>query len=349
MKKDEKQLELEPKPMTPEEQKTFLDTTGLGSMDASSMNAYIEQEAKKQGINPGPRPSDVISMASIDDKVAKGADLDGGKDDKKKVEAKVEEKKEPEESVTFKQDVEVSPGKYITVEGATEDECKRKADLVSKAAEAAQPAKPAEKKVDAPVVDAGKLAELGRKLQEGRVEAIDEYLEANPKVIEKIIGAPLSELKSLLQKQISQKEVQPWQDATTKFKEEHPEYETSKRNQLLMQYQVVQVKAENPDLSPAEALNESYRRLTEDKMLDVKTSEPAKEEPAKEVTVEPAKKKATSSTIPNTDGGQHTKPTPVTARPGRRQITEADIRNAKDSGELAALVQAYNQQMGMTN
>jgi hypothetical protein len=340
--------------MTLEEQTRFLKDSGLDSMDASSMNHYIAEQAKAAGIDPGPVPPDVnfnAAMSRIDEKIAKGEDLEPV--DKKVEEKKTEEKKEPEEQVTFEQRVEVAPGKFIVVEADTEEECRRKADLAAKAAEAAQPAKPAETKVELPVVDAGKLAELGRKLQEGKVEAIGEYLEANPAVFEKLIGAPISTLKGMLQEKMQNNEVKPWQEATSQFVQSHPEYDPTERNKLLMQYKIVEIKSANPAIEPLEAINQAYQALAEKKMIDVKTAEPVVTETkteTKPVVSEPVKKKATSSMIVGSDGGQHTKPAPTATGGKGKLITEEDFKKAKDPNELYSLAEAYNrQQSGMVN
>jgi len=223
----------------------------------------------------------------------------------------------PPEPAVFHQDVELPGGKKITIEGSSEEDVKMRGDLAVKVAKLAAPmvtTPPEEPKKEVPErvpLTPDELFQLGLDLQGGKVEAVEDFLDKSgylDRYFEKK-GVSLDQVRQNLEKTVSQETEKSWADATSKFMAETPDYYPSKINYKLLGAEVLTQNAQNPKLSPHEAIVAAYSALRADGLMQTKPeSEPeAKPEPEK-----PKKKvaapKLTETGNPYADKGSAAKP-----------------------------------------
>jgi hypothetical protein len=285
--------------MTPQEQLQEM----LNAGDITGANRLIGEEAAKAGVDPTTAPRNERGQ------FVTRADA-------------------PPATVEFRQEVEVAPGKFVTITGADEAEVAQKAELVQQTVAAvaekvkeevtATPeAKPAPLTPD-------ELFDLGVKLSSGKVEAVDEYLDRSgyiDKALEKRGIRPAD-----LKKQAADAEAAAWQAATDSFKGEHPEFIPNKRNHKIVAAEIWIVKGENPNLSPKEAMEKAYLRCVEEETLDLvpenATTAPIIVQEAVN-TPPPPKKPRSGSALFGTGGESGTR-----SRVPVAQVTQAELNEA---------------------
>jgi hypothetical protein len=315
------------------------EATGMSDFDKAIMsgnftaiNGEIEAEAKKQGI-----------------------DLSKPRDEKGrfvKAEAQAEDKNtdttaDPEEPVVYKMTVEVAPGHSIVVEADSQEACKLKADLAQKVAEAAlaaaQPKEAPKLEEKKAALSEDELFEIGSKLQSGKAEAIDEYLEKNPAVLDRILekqGVKLADLKEMIQERVTNREAQSWESAGKQFMKDHPDYVQSDLTRDLMALEVSKLGL--ADKPSADTLQRAYTGL-KTKYPEVFTQAAPKTE-EKKADPAPApviKKKPESSALFGLGGGGDTRPSKVDVSKVKVNLTPEQF-NSMNPEQLAAW---YNGQM----
>jgi hypothetical protein len=288
--------------MTPQEQLEQM----LNAGDITGANRLIGEEAAKTGVDPtaAPRNERGQFVTRADAPPAEAA------------------------TVEFRQEVEVAPGKFVTITGVDEAEVAQKAELVQQTvaavAEKVKEEVAATPEVKPAPLTPDELFDLGVKLSSGKVEAVDEYLDRSgyiDRALEKRGIRPAD-----LKKQAADAEAAAWQAATDQFKSEHGEYLPNKRNMKLLAAEIWMVKGENPDLSPKSAIERAYQRCVEEETLDLApenaTSAPIIVQEAPK-TPPPPKKPRSSSGLFGTGGESGTRQRAPVA-----QVTQAELNEA---------------------
>jgi hypothetical protein len=286
---------------TPQEQLQEMINAG----DITGANRLIGEEAAKAGIDPAvPRNEKGQFVTRADAPLAEPA------------------------TVEYKQEVEVAPGKFVTITGANEEEVAQKAELVQQTvaavAEKVKEAVVATPEVKPAPLTPDELFDLGVKLSSGKVEAVDEYLDRSgyiDKALEKRGIRPVD-----LKKQAQDAENAAWQAATDEFKGEHPEFIPNKRNHKIVAAEIWIVKGENPDLSPKAAMEKAYQRCAEEGTLDLQpenaTSAPVSVQETPKAPPSPKKPRASSALFGT--GGE----AGVRSRAPVAQVTQAELNEA---------------------
>jgi hypothetical protein len=302
------------------EQQVELDKAIMGG-NIGAINAELEAEAKKQGVDLSKPRNEKGQYAKAEAALETAAKAD------------------PEEPVVYKMTVELAPGQSIVVEADSQEACKLKADLAQKAAEAvlaaAKPKEASKQEEKKPALTADELFDIGTKLQSGKVEAIDEYLEKNPAVFEKFLekkGVKVDDLKEIVTERRSTREVKSWEDATAVFKEAHPDFVPSDLGRDLMGYKLAELGlGAKPSIESLEAAYDA-----------VKTKYPTVfQKTETETTQTVVKKKAESSALFGLGGGSDTRPTRVDPSKVKVNLTAEQFNSMKPE-QLAAW---YNSQM----
>lgn len=298
----------------------------LQTGNVSAINEYILAEAKKQGVDPSkpakPRDEKGQFVSPDPEKASPASEAD-------------EDAKEADEPVIYEMTVEIAPGHAIKVQDSTEEGCRLKADLTTKAAEAAknaiQPKEPAKAEPKKPALTQEEEYALGTKFTTGKgAEAVREYLKKDPSLIKEVLaeqGIDLDQVQKDLAEYRSDRQVNKTRSAVDQFLADHPEYnKESDRNRELMGAQMLKFaaqrgeKLESPTL---ENIEEAYEFCTTKGWLD--PVEEAKDAPdTPEVPVTPVKKRAASSAPIGTGrGGTDTrKPTPKVEALSREQLAK---------------------------
>jgi hypothetical protein len=290
------------------------------TLDVEDLNKKISEEADKQGVDIGQPKAEKTEDAE------------------KKTEAADKNTNDTKEDVVYQQKLKVN-GRDILIEGASPEEVLSK---ISIALEAAQPAEKKEEpkpSVTAPALSQDELFKIGQSLQQGKVEAIDEYIEKSgllDRLLEKK-GVSVSELKRTVSRTLDNEVVGNWQTATQEFNAAHPEFIGTDLNKKLIGYKIAELHLEkNPSLATLEKV---YDACKADGFLQ--TEAPAKKEAEGEKKEE--KKKAAGSSVfgSGQTGAQRARGAEST---GKLETELEKLKNKLEKNEITTseYISAYN-------
>jgi hypothetical protein len=287
------------------------------TLDVEDLNKKIGEEADKQGVDIGqPKPEKI-------------------EDAEKKTEATEKKTDEGKEDVVYQQKLKVN-GREILIEGGSPEEVLRQVDLALRAAE---PERKEEVKAQAkPALSQDDLFKIGQNLQQGKVEALDEYLDKSGYVDKwlKSQGVDVAELKQSVSRQRSSEVVSGWQSATEDFKTAHPDYVATPLNMKLMGYKIAELNLGN---SPSvESLEKVYQACKADGLLQ--TEAPVKAEGGEK---KEEKKKASGSSVfgSGQTGATRTRTADTT---GKLETELEKLKNRLEKNEITTseYISAYN-------
>ena len=228
-------------------------------------------------------------------------------------------------------------GREIVIEGTSPEDVLSRVSLASmrRSNRRRKARKPSPRKQ--PALSQDELFKIGQSLQQGKIEAIDEYIEKSG-LLERLLekkGLTVADLKETVSEGRSSRVVTGWQSATEEFKTSHPEYVPTPLNMKLMGYKIAELNLAN---KPSfETLEKVYESCKADGYLQ---SEAKSEEIEKK---EPPKKKAQGSSIFGT--GQNRSGTSPQRPDHRKTETELEkLTNRLHKGEISTqdYISGYN-------